>query len=127
VNQELTGDKTKVYLLIIECLALGTAAVLILIDYKIKQDLVGLFKQVEAAIYHESRIHCADTDNYHGDSGLPDSALVGDNAIMETTDVPVTASASAPGRKTASRNKTPDSRAGTRSKKVPDTDKSVGS
>lgn len=124
---ELTEDKTRRLLLIVEVLAIGTAAVLILIDYKLKQDLVALFRQIEAAMNYESRLYSANAGNPDSYSVVFDSSLVGDNPPVEKTapdnaDKPHAAEPKPTGeRKSAVRG------SGARSKKVPDADKSVGS
>lgn len=123
---ELTEDKTRRLLLIVEMLAIGTAALLILIDYKIKQDLVALFKQIEAAMTYESRLYSANAGNPDSYSAVFDGSLVGDNSTVET---PIADSADKPdpaGQKPADKRKSPVNRTGARGKAIQDPDKSVG-
>lgn len=124
---ELTEDKTRRLLLIVEALAIGTAAILILVDYKLKQDLVALFRQIEAAMNYESRLYDANAANPDSYSAVFGNAVVGNNPIVETTDVPVTDSPQTTEPHTTSERKSSVRRTGTRGKTIPDTDKSVGS
>lgn len=124
---ELTEDKTRRLLLIVEALAIGTAALLILIDYKIKQDLVALFRQIEAAMTYESRIYSANAGNPDSYSAVFGGAMVGDHPTMEAEPTLVTDKPDVADKRPASRDKAADGGAGTRGKKIPDTDKSVGS
>lgn len=76
-------DKTRKLLLVMEMLALLVAGILILIDYKLKQDLVALTRNVENALDNARTIISSDSSPGDDTSGLHNSNLVGNASPME--------------------------------------------
>lgn len=123
---ELAEDKTRKLLMALELLAISVAAVLILIDYKLKRDLLELFARIESAIETGNRIYGTDTDHAGSDNPVPGSFVVGDHSPVETTDVPSTANGHSKAREANGRFTTAHRDGRTGNTPVPDPDKPVG-
>ena len=77
-------SKTNRLVLILEGVALLTALVLILVDYKLKNDLVALYRKMETSIA-EARQYLGENFGAGIDTGnLPGSSLVRDATPVET-------------------------------------------
>lgn len=101
------------------------AGILILIDYKLKRDLVDLFARIEAAIETGNRLYDTDTAHTYSGADIRDSTVVGNNPTVETADVPKQSNPDGEnGHKANGYVPTQRSR-GTRNKTVPGTDKPV--
>lgn len=83
-------SKAHRLVMILEAVAIVTAAILILVDYKLKNDLVELYKRMEATLEDGRKLfgkdYLADLDT----SGLHAGPLVGDAPTVETSASPVT-------------------------------------
>lgn len=77
-------DKTRRLLLALETLALLTAGILILIDYKLKQDLVELTKNVENALEQARTLYPPDANTADHTSDIHTGDMVGDATAVET-------------------------------------------
>lgn len=108
-------------------LAVSVAAILILIDYKLKRDLVQLFARIESAIETGNRIYGTGTTDTASDPDIRDGFVVGNNPTMETTNVPGKDATGSQNGHPRSRNTTANRNGGTRNTKVPSTDKPMGS
>lgn len=83
--EHISADKTQRLVMALELLALIVAAVLILIDYKLKRDLVILFRNIEGTLATSTKLQ-GNHDNNPGDSDpVSDGSLVGDVSIVEET------------------------------------------
>lgn len=81
-------SKTTRLVLILEGVALATALVLILVDYKLKNDLIALYRKMEGAI-SEAREYLGENFGAGIDtSGLPGGTLVRDGTPVETAASP---------------------------------------
>jgi hypothetical protein len=119
-------EKTRKLLLTLELLAIATAAILILIDYKLKQDLLKLFERIETAIGTEQHLFDANTSKPGNSSNIPGSPMVGDNTIMETSDIPDSANGHGASRQATSKRAAANGNGRTRNTTIPDPDKSMG-
>lgn len=119
-------DKTRNLLLALELIAVTVAGILILIDYKLKRDLLELFARIEAAIETGNRLYSQDTDNANGDSSVPGSFVVGDNPTVETPNVPEQSNGHGSQRAANGQYTTAKRNRGTGNTQIPDVDKPVG-
>jgi hypothetical protein len=119
--------KTRKLMITLELLALITAAVLILIDYKLKQDLLRLFGRIETAIETANRLHSQDADVSNDTGDIPDSSLVGADPTVEAATGNTKAGTGGPVRKTANQRTAANGNGRTRSAPLSDAGKSVGS
>jgi hypothetical protein len=111
----------------LELLAVSVAAILILIDYKLKRDLVELFARIESAIETGNKLYGTYTANASSDTDIRDGVVVGDNPPMETPDVHKPGTAGSQNGHPRGRNTTAHNSRGTRNTTVPDADKPMGS
>lgn len=119
--------KTRRLVLSLEILAILIGALLILIDYKLKHDLVKLFERIEASIERGRRVYGEDSTINPDPSGIPANPLVADNPRMEASaSRPESATASAKRQATVKRA-TPHRSGGARDTSVPTTSERVGS
>src|SRR5882762_9159526 len=93
--------KTRKLMIALELLAIVTAAVLILIDYKLKQDLLKLFERIESAIETANGLHNQDAGLSADTGGIPGGSVVGDYPIMETPARDTSSPPASAGRKAA--------------------------
>lgn len=77
-------DKTRKLIIALEVIALITSAVLILIDYKLKRDLLDLLTRIEGSVNGEN-VGNAGFPARSGDSRVRDSRVPRNDAGMETT------------------------------------------
>jgi hypothetical protein len=120
-------DKTRKLIMAIEILALLTAALLILVDYKLKQDLIKLFERIEATIAAGQRVYFPDAV-FNSDTGsVPDSAVVGDNPTVEAPASDKPNHANSNGRKATVRGTAANGSRGNRNQAVPQPGKPMGS
>lgn len=119
--------KAQRLLLVLETLALLTAGILILIDYKLKQDLVTLTRNVESALEDARKLFPQDTGAGSDSSDLHTGNLVDNGPPMETG--PDTGKSGQNGKTPAiPRTRTPAKRSGgNRNTPVPGLDNPVGS
>ena len=116
-------EKTKKLLIALELLALATSVILVLIDYRLKQDLLNLFRRIEAGIETASGLLGKDPNFSPDTSGLSGSPLVGDNPIVEATASHSKAPANGAGRKTANRRTPANGSGGAGSPQISESDK----
>lgn len=102
----------------LEILALITAAVLILIDYKLKQDLIKLFERIESGIEAANRLHTQDSRINTDTGNIPSGSMVGDNPGMETAASDAANSPNGASRKTANKRTPANGSRGTRNQAV---------
>jgi hypothetical protein len=77
-------EKTKKLLLILEGLALIVATILILVDYKLKNDLVDLYRKMEGTLERGKEFY-SEVDNSLDHLGrVRPSTLVRDGTTLET-------------------------------------------
>jgi hypothetical protein len=119
-------DKTRKLIIALELVALVTAGILILIDYKLKQDLLKLFERIESAIETGNRLYSQDPDFSADTSRVPRGSMVGDNPPMETSASATAHRANGSGKPRASRGKATDSSRGTRDTPIQESSESVG-
>lgn len=81
---ETTTDKTRRLILALEGVAIVTALVLILVDYKLKNDLVDLYKKMEAALADGRAIFGPEFAPGIDTSSLRASAMVRPDSPVET-------------------------------------------
>jgi hypothetical protein len=118
-------EKTRRLVLILEGLALVVATVLILVDYKLKNDLVELYRKMEGTLARGKEFMGESSIPADHPSGLRDSYLVDHVSTVETP----TAEHSGNGNgnaSTASKRATAKRSGGTRDSAVPQPDKRVG-
>ena len=84
---ETTTDKTRRLILALEGIAIVTALVLILVDYKLKNDLVDLYKKMEKALADGQRILSADFGAGIDLGSVRSGNMVRTATPMETTTV----------------------------------------
>lgn len=117
-------SKTNRLVLILEGVALLTALVLILVDYKLKNDLVMLYRKMEESI-HEARQYLGENFGAGIDtSGLSGSSLVRDGTTVETAASPSVAQGNGKAPR-ASKSTSPVSSRGKRNPAIPHPDKPV--
>lgn len=117
--------KTRNLILTLEILALATAGILILIDFKLKKDLLALFIRIEEKIAHGEQT-LADTSRVATADSVHSGSMVADTSRMEAPNVDDSSSANG-SRPTAASNRPRAKRStGTRSAPVSESDKSVG-
>jgi hypothetical protein len=97
--------------------------ILVLIDYRLKQDLLKLFQRIETAIETANGIYPQNpSDNSHtGD--VSRGSMVGNDPRMETPATDTAAHANGSGRKTANRRTPPNSSGGARNTPISQPDK----
>jgi hypothetical protein len=116
--------KTQRLILALETLAILTAAVLILVDYKLKNDLVDLYRKMEATLKHGESLFGENAATPLDSMRVRPGSLVDNRATVET----------GPGDNVAAQNGQPKTRRAqpanrdrrTRDKAVSDPDKQVG-
>ncbi len=113
-----TGARTRRLILALEMLALITSGLLVLIDYRLKQDLLKLFQRIEVAIETANRIYPQNPDVSSDTGDISGGSVVGDNPSVETSAPDITRAANGSGRKTANRRTSPNGSGGTRSAPV---------
>lgn len=118
--------KSRTLFLTLELTALAVAGLLILIDYKLKRDLLALFIRIEEALANGQEAVAHDTDGSSDTSIVRASDMVAHPAGMEA--LRGNAANHANGSAAAAAGSTPNRKrsAGTRSAKVPEPDKPVG-
>ena len=116
-------DKTRKTLLTLELLALFVSALLILIDYKLKRDLLALFIKIERSLYGSS-VMDKESPERASDAGLRTGDLVGEPAGMEAPINPVAANGNSQPRRAA--RKPANSNGGAGGQGIPQQDKQVG-
>jgi hypothetical protein len=121
-------DKTRKLLMTLEYLALVVSILLVLIDYKLKRDLLQLFIQIERDLYGKQPEPDSDGGNSTGPDNLRAGNLVANDTGMETPGVAnAPGAAGEPGPGAGGGNGTrPKRSAGTRNTPVQVTDKQVG-
>jgi hypothetical protein len=116
-------DKTRKLVLALEGLALATALILILIDYKLKNDLVALYRRMEESLADGQKLFANSIPD--SDTGsIPGSNVVAASPAMETA---THTSSPSPNGKTSVRQRTPakrDRRTG--DTPIPRSDNTVG-
>jgi len=119
-------NKTQKLILTLEYLALVVSCLLVLIDYKLKRDLLQMIMRIEREIYARQADTVADDSHSTTADNLSTGNLVADVAGMEATNgdhAPGAAGQPEPG---PGPGHAPVKRAGTRNKTVPQPDKQVG-
>lgn len=118
-------EKARKLVVVLEGIALLTALILILVDYKLKNDLVALYQKMEATLENGKKLfgesYFADFDS----SGLRTGSVVDHGSTMEAT-----ASASSTntnGKNEASARPTPKRSRRAGGSEVPRPDNTVGS
>jgi len=121
-------EKLRRLLLALEGLAIATALVLVLVDYKLKNDLVDLFKKLEATI-DEGKRYFGESFGAAVDIGAIRSGdLVGTATSMEkTANASPAASTRQNGKRPAAKRTSADRGRGIGSAPVPGPDNTVGS
>lgn len=118
-------QKVQRLVLALQGIALVTALVLILVDYKLKNDLVDLYKKMEDALARGQKLFGQNVDTGSDTGDVRSSHLVGAGSGLETPASPSVAEQNGQpetnGRASAKRSR----RAG--DKAVSDADKQVGS
>jgi hypothetical protein len=122
-----TEVKTRNLLVMLELLAVTVAGILILIDYKLKRDLVELFARIESAIETGNKLYDTFAANNSSDTNLRDGTVVGDNPPMETPDVRKPGNTGSTNRGTAGKQSASNGSGGTRNTPVQGPGKSMGS
>jgi len=118
-------SKTQRLVLILEGLALVTALILILVDYKLKNDLVALYQKMEQTLEDGKQIFGENASNALDSMRLPSRAMVGDDASVETSDSPVMDN---PNGQSPANKRTPSNRRGRAGgTEIPKSDKPLGS
>lgn len=79
-----TTDKTRKLVLILEGVAIVTALVLILVDYKLKNDLMDLYRKMEKALENGRKILGPEFGAGIDTGRLPTRAMARDAATVET-------------------------------------------
>lgn len=111
-------------MLILEGLALAVATVLILVDYKLKNDLVELYKKMEGTLADGKQFFSENSPAPVDNAGLRDGPRAGDAARLEKATVASTGNGNG---STAAIGNTPAKRNGrTRNTQIPESDKQVG-
>lgn len=123
---EPTTDTTRRLILALEGVAIVTALILILVDYKLKNDLVELYKKMEAALIDGRQIFGPDFA-----PGIDPSALRGGDMVratppMETGPADKQDHANGQGKPAARKRTSPVSQRRDRDSPVPKPDKQVG-
>jgi hypothetical protein len=77
-------DKPRRLLLALELVALLVAAVLILVDYKLKQDLLDMFRRIEMDINHAWKLSGKERGGDSDTGWISTGPLVDNDAAMET-------------------------------------------
>lgn len=122
-------DKTRRLILALEGIAILTALVLILVDYKLKNDLVDLYKKMEVALENGRKLMGPEFATDIDTSRLRAGPMVDNAPTLETPDYPspnfpVEPNGEGPGP-TAKRS--PAKRSGRNGNQaVPESDKPVG-
>lgn len=119
-------DKARKLVMALETLALVTAAILILVDYKLKQDLMGLYQKLEAALNDAKKYFGEDYFAARDPGGVHTGDLVGNAPTVE--EKPSDSQASQNGQpKPPARRRTPANRSGgNRDSAVSGPDNAVG-
>lgn len=120
-------DKTRKLVMVLEAVALVTAGILILIDYKLKQDLLRLFERIESAIETGNRLFPQDASERPNPSRVPTDTVVGDNPRVGTPTNGQSANGSTRSKPRPSRGKATNGSGGTRDSEIPESSKPVGS
>jgi hypothetical protein len=117
-------QKAQRLIMALEAIALITAAILILVDYKLKNDLVDLYKKMEVALENERLLLGADHSPASGNSAVRAGDLVDYDPPMEASASSGTTGANG---KTEPRKRAPANRSRRNGNTaVPDIDKPVG-
>jgi len=125
ISESQPAVKTRKLALALEFLALIISALLILVDYRLKRDLLDLFKRLEFTIERGQRLYYQDAAKPRDNSGVPASSMVGDNPIMEETTNPEPSSSN--GQATAPiRSTTAKRTARARDTDIPESNKPLG-
>ncbi len=119
-------DKTRRLLVALELLALVVSALLILVDYKLKQDLLKLFERIESTLETGNGLHPQNPDDRAGAGRVPGRGLVGDMPGVETSANASPPSANGSGKARASRGKAADGDGRTRGAEVSKPGQQVG-
>jgi hypothetical protein len=123
---ETNSAKTARLVLILEAIAITTALILILVDYKLKNDLVVLYKKMEAALENGRKLFGESFGAGIDTSGLQHGPMVDNSTWLETPIVRNPDNAN--GQAAAADYKPPANRnRGNRNPQVPKPDKPVGS
>ncbi len=77
-------DKSRRLLLALEGLALLVATVLILVDYKLKNDLVDLYKKMEGTLERGRQFMGQDTISVADTADVRSGNMVDDGPLLET-------------------------------------------
>lgn len=120
-------DKTRKLIVILEGIAIVTALVLILVDYKLKNDLVDLYKKMERALADGQKLFGPEFASDIDIASLRTGDMVGNAATVETANgsgPPIGMGQSSPAE-TARRTPAKRNR-GNRNPPVPEPDKQMG-
>jgi hypothetical protein len=121
---ETNSAKTARLVLILEAIAITTALILILVDYKLKNDLVALYKKMEVALEDGRKLFGESFGAGIDTSSLQRGSVVDDTAWLET---PIVRDTPAGNGQAARDSKPPAQRSGrNRNTQVPKPDKQVG-
>ena len=121
---ETNSAKTARLVLILEAIAITTALILILVDYKLKNDLVTLYKKMEVALENGRKLLGESFGSGIDTSGLQRSSVVDDTTWLET---PVVRKQSNADDQAANSNRPANRNGRNRNPQVPKPDKQVGS
>jgi hypothetical protein len=80
--------KAERLVLILEGIALLTALILILVDYKLKNDLVELYGKMEVALERGQKLFGENANPGSNSLRVPDSPMVDNVSRLETSDSP---------------------------------------
>jgi hypothetical protein len=117
--------KAERLVLILEGVALLTALILILVDYKLKNDLVELYGKMEAALERGQKLFGQDANTGSDSLRVRSGDLVGNVSPLETS--ANTGATSQNGQPTAANRRAPAKRSGRAgNKEIPHTDKQMG-
>lgn len=122
-----TEAKTRNLVLTLELVALVVGIILVLIDYKLKQDLVKLFERIEGSIATASGVHRQDAGIRTDPGSVPSDTVVADNPRVETPTADSPVGATRAKRNAANRGGSANGSGRIGNKTIQDASKSVGS
>jgi hypothetical protein len=85
IRRYMHMERTRKLVLILEGLAIGVAVVLILVDYKLKNDLVDLYKKMEGTLERGRQSFGETASTADSPSGVHTGSLVDNVARLETS------------------------------------------
>jgi hypothetical protein len=116
--------KMRKLVMALEALAILTAAILILVDYRLKNELVDLYKKLEATIKHGKQVFGENAGPDPGANSLRDSSHVDRNPLVEASAIPSTGES--PDAARTSKRQSANRNGRNRDKAVPGPDNQVG-